>query len=244
MATTISSVKDVVREHLSRTGFPTAMLDLALAGGRRQVEQTGNYYWMHNKKTFNLVATQQDYSITTSASNGLNLPDFKDIRRLFWKKSTDNQWDEVSLSQYTTEDANLRFKTDASDTNSPQTATISNTTLTIWPVPDAVATYNMLLFYYNWTDNPVANTGSDELTTRFPEALIYGALSWAFEIELKDTEGADRWHQKLSEQIVKIRRYAFEREWLDEVVVPFATGPYSKRRARFNPYIPYAQTSY
>ena len=239
MATTLGSIKDIVREHLSRTSFPTVFLDLALAGGRREVEKGGNYYWMRNIKNHDLVAAQQDYSITTSTTNGLNLPDFKDVRRLFWKKSTDTAWAELDLTRYGEEDAILNYKT--TGTGSPEIAIVSNTTLTVWPIPDSAATYNTKLFYYNWTDNPTGNTGSDELTNRWTEALIAGAMIWANEMELKDIQGAAYWRQMLDTEIVKLRRYSLEREWLDEIMITVSGGPYSTRKARFRNY---SQTSY
>src|ERR1700741_4761599 len=59
-------VKDTVREHLSRTTFPTDMLDKALANGRRIVEQAGNWYWMRADTFFTLVVGQHIYPINSS----------------------------------------------------------------------------------------------------------------------------------------------------------------------------------
>ena len=113
--------------------------------------------------------------------------------------------------------------------------------MTVWPIPDSTATYNTKLFYYNWTDNPTGNTGSDEVTNRWTEALIAGAMIWANEMELKDIQGAAYWRQMLDTEIVKLRRYSLEREWLDEIMITVSGGPYSTRKARFRNY---SQTSY
>src|SRR3990167_10521426 len=75
---TIGEVKDIVREHFSRTQFPTAMLDQALAEGRRIIEHHGNFWWMRGRKDFALVIGTGSYSITSSVAPGLGITNFKD----------------------------------------------------------------------------------------------------------------------------------------------------------------------
>jgi len=227
----LGEVKDVVREHFGRVGWSTTMLDLALGSARREIEKhaEGGYYWMRATKSFSTVAAQQDYSITTSASGGLDLADFKDARALKVKTTTDTVWSDVSVGEVTQEEAESMFATD--ETTMPLVAVIDNVTLKLFPVPDVV--YDMKLWHWEWTDNPTTNTGAtgtDELTERFPEALIFGALVWGSEQFEHNSQDADRWAQKFHEQRALIHRHSLERERQDRLIFTPMSGPYDGRR--------------
>jgi len=230
----LGEVKDVVREHFGRIGWPTVMLDLALGSARREIEKNSNggYYWMRSTKTFNSVASQQDYSITTATANGLNLPNFKDVRALRVKESGDTVWTDVSVGEVTQEEAETMFATD--EENMPLIAIVDNTTLKLFPTPDAI--YNFKLWHYEWTSNPTTNTGTtgtDELTERFPEALIYGALVWGCEQYEKSYPDADRWAAKFREQQSQLHRHSLERERQDRLTwVPMGGAFDFRRRTR------------
>ena len=224
-------VKDAVREHFGRIGWPTPMLDQALASARREIEKNSNggYYWMRSTKTFDSIASQQDYSIILGTSGGLALTSFKDVRALRVKESSDTVWTDVSVGEVTQEEAETMFATD--ETGMPLIAIIDNTTLKLFPTPDAI--YNFKMFHYEWTANPTTNTGTtgtDELTARFPEALIFGALVWGCEQYEKAYPDADRWAAKFREQIAQIHRHSIERERQDRVSFVPMTGPYDFRR--------------
>lgn len=225
---TYGQIQDVVREHFGRIGWPTTMLKTALDSARRDIEKNSNggYYWMRTTDTGSLVAAQQSYSITTSTSNGFNLPDFKDARALSVKESTSTVWSDVALGTVTLEEAERMFATDEDDL--PTLAIIDNTTMTFFPIPDD--TYDYKLWFWQWTDNPSANTGTDELTDRFPEALIYGALVWGCEQYEKAYQDADRWHSKFVAEQQKIHRHNIERERQDRGSWVPMTGAYALRR--------------
>lgn len=224
-------IKDTVREHFGRTGWPTAMLDIALGAARRDIEKNSNggYYWMRATKTFSSVVDQQNYSIPLSSSGGLFLPNFKDVRALRVKETTDNIWTDLSVGEVTQEEADVMFATD--DTDIPTLAVIDNVTIKLFPTPDDV--YDFKMFHYEWTTNPTTNTGTtgtDELTARFPEALIYGALVWGAEMFEKSYPDADRWHAKFKAEMVQIHRHSIERERQDRVSLVPMSGPFDNRR--------------
>jgi len=225
----LGEIKDVVRQQFGKIGWPTNMIDFALASARRDIEKNseGGYYWMRATKTWNAVATQQSYSITTSASNGLNLPNFKDVRAIRVKESTSTIWSDVSVGEVTLEEAETMYST--TETTMPALAIIDNTTLTLFPIPDAA--YNFKMWHYEWTTNPTSNTATaDELCTRFPEALIYGALVWGADQYNHDSQEADRWAAKLREQRALIHRHSLERERQDRITLYPMSGPYDGRR--------------
>src|SRR5689334_11747142 len=165
---TLGEVKDIVREHFGRTNWPTYMLDVALSSARRDVEKFENFYWMRSSVTFNTVASTQSYALI---SGSINKPNFKDLRALHVKQTGDTLYTGAAVGELTREAAFLIHPSD--EENMPLAAVVDNTTLYLFPTPDQI--YNMKLYHWEWTSNPSAgNTGSDELTSRFPEALIYG----------------------------------------------------------------------
>lgn len=221
---TYGQVKDVVREHFGRIGWSSDFLDLALAAARGDIEKSGNYYWMRDVTTFNTVAATQTYAIGSGLA--INEANFKDIRALHAKETTSTLWEEVPVGIATLEETFLSWATD--DDDFPQTAVLDNTTLYLFPTPDAI--YNMKLWHYNWTTNPTVNTSSDELTSRFPEALIYGALVRGAEQYDSNFTDADRWRTLFAQELQRIKRHSLERERQDRVsMIPF-TGPWAARR--------------
>jgi hypothetical protein len=222
---TLGEIKDVVREHYGRIGWSTVMLDEALASARREVEKYSNVYWMRASATFNTVASTQDYTI----GSGDDIDDsgnFKDARAFHIKESADTVWTEVEIGNITQEEASLMFPTD--ETGMPLLAVLDDLTIYLYPKPDDA--YNCKLWYWEWTSNPSANTGSDELTKRFPEALIYGALIWGSEQYEKDYQLADRWRALFGQELSKIHRHSLERERQDRITFMPMTGPYAQRR--------------
>jgi len=218
---TYGKIKDVVREHFGRVGWPTVMLDEALASARREIEKTGNYYWMRSSGTFNTTATTQTYSITSSPISKTN---FKDLRALHVKESTDTIWQEVEVGVMTLEEAKLTYATD--DTDMPVLGVVDNFTIYLFPIPDA--TYNMELFHWEWTSNQ-SNLETDELSSRFPDALIYGALCWGLDQFQHNPSEADRWRALFAQQLHLIHEHDFERERMDRVGLVPMRGPFSKR---------------
>jgi hypothetical protein len=228
-------IKDIVRDHFSRTAFPTVMLDEALAGGRRMIEGEGNWWWMRATATPSLVIAQQSYSILTSTSNGFNKPNFKDVRAAAVKRSTDTEWTRVDVGEMPLEEAEQNYATD--ETGETELMIVDNETAILFPIPDAA--YNFKMWNYEWTANPALNThtATDALIDRFPDALIYAALIWGYEMELKDFQGAAYWRQLLGGQpfgrggeISKIRNLNLKRERQDQITLVPMTGPFQRRR--------------
>lgn len=225
MTTTLGNIKDQVREHFGRIGWPTTMLDFALDSARRDIEKYSNFYWMRDTTTFDTVASTQTYAIGSALA--VNEANFKDARALHIKESTDTVWTEMEFGTVTLEEAKLMFPTD--EESLPLLAVLDNTTIYLFPTPDDV--YNCTLYHWNWTSNPATgNTGSDELTNRFPEALLYGALVWGCEQFEKNYQEGDRWRALFGQELAKIHRHSIERERMDRVSMVPMTGPFENRK--------------
>lgn len=218
---TFGEIKDAVREHFGRVGWPTVMLDQALASARRDIEKSGNYYWMRASGTFNTVASTQSYA---TASSPISKPNFKDLRALHLKESTSNVWTEIACGVMPLEEANLIYATD--DEDFPQLAVLDNSTIYLFPTPDEI--YNAKLYFWEWTSNG-SNLESDELSNRFPEALIYGALVWGCDQYEKNHPEADRWRALFGAELRKIHTHDFEREQPTRVQLTPMRGPYGRR---------------
>lgn len=225
--------KDVVREHFGRLGLPTSILNIALTEGRKLIEKEGNFWWMRTIADFVAVVDQQEYVI--GDADDIDISNFKDARALHQKRSEDVRWEPVELGIVDEEQLNLMY--DEDDDGEPEYAIIDNVTLKLFPpLPDVA--YDLRLYAYQWTDNPTANTSTDDLLKNFGMAVVYGALIWGFEIELKDIQGAAYWRNLLGGtpfghggEIAKIKRENFKRDWKDQVVlIPHrGTGRTSRR---------------
>lgn len=217
-------VKDYVREHFGRAGIPTSFLDLALEAGRLEVENAGNFWWMQSQIDFNTVDGTQTYIIGSGAA--INIARFKDAKFLFWKETTDVQWEIVDLGQWEKDELDRMYNTD--DAGTPEAAALVNKTLYLYP-PDPDAVLNMRLYYYQYTSNP-AQTSSDDLTTDFPMGLVYASLAQGYELELKDMQAASYWRGLLEREIKKIKKVHLKRGWKDMIqFIPFK-GPGRGRR--------------
>ena len=226
--------KDIVREHFGRLKFPTAFLDLAFEQGRRTIEKYGNFWWMRDEKDFSFIVNQQAYDIKTIPNGGLNLPNFKDARRLICKQSTATTWDPVTLGTVSKEDLDLAYATD--DDGQPETAVIENDQLIVYP-PDPDEAYDARLYIYQWTDMPTSNLSSDDLLEFFPMALIYSALAWGYEMEVKDLQVASYWRILLGGnpfgqggELAKLKQANFKRDWQDKIELTPRLGPGLNRR--------------
>lgn len=265
--------KDIVREHLARTTFPTVLLDEALTNGRRIVEQTGNFYWMRAETFWQTEVNRQHYPIYSVNDNeaplvevtgfppttstlvvgiqptpvipstfkvqSIKVPNFKDIRFCFVKPANDVEWSPCDTGGVSKEEAELHYA--INENGMPELIILDNSTLlTFPPFPDQ--NYVIKMLYFKWTDNPTSNRATDEILSRFPYALIYAALSWAYEMQLKDQQGAMYWKSLLGGppqqngeignggEIAKIRRHNFKREQQDKVSLIPMTGPYQRVR--------------
>ena len=222
----VAEVRDIVRENVGRDKASAHMLDWALAEGLREIEKTGNYYWMRAVKTWSAVVDQQSYSLTTSSSSGLNIPNYKDTRILLISDQTlsNPDWDEV-FGPIDIEDIGLQFAdtdegmsvawaldeaTSTGTLEDPATAATSPNILLYPPKPDK--TYSLRLHYFQWTSLPAATTSAaHEVLVRWPEALIYLATEALLTSITKDPQFGAVWRQKFSSkpegELQKIIRY-------------------------------------
>ena len=122
---TLGEIKDQVREHFGRIGWPTTNLDFAMSSARRDIEKFSNFYWMRDSTSFSTVASTQTYAIGSGLA--INEANFKDARAFHIKESTDTVWTEVELGTVTLEEALLMFPTD--ETDLPLLAVLDNTTI-------------------------------------------------------------------------------------------------------------------
>lgn len=244
-------VRDQVRENIGRDKAPEHLLKYALDKGLREIEKTGNYWWMRATKTWNCVISQQAYNMTVSTSNGLNIPKFKDFRILLTQDQTlsNPDWDEV-FGPIDIEEAGLEFAD--TDTGMPviysldeSTATATNEALTsqllVWPpLPDKI--YNMRLHYYQWTALPTdINSESHDILLRFPEALIYIATAVGVVAITKDPQMGLFWQLKFDNpgspkdpgELMKIKRYNLDRTMDSRSELRPMRGGIMSRRSRW-----------
>ena len=222
-------VRDVVREQVGRDRLSDPMLDWCVARGLRELEKCDNWYWMEAVKSFSLVIDQGDYSIYTSTSSGLNIPNYKDSRILFVSDQTQTNptWDEV-WGPETIEEVKLAFAD--TDEGMPVVWTQKETgggsgitvdsTMQVWP-PNPDKTYSMELHYYQWTSLPTDITAeTHEVLLRWPEALIYLATEQAMIVATKDLNAGMFWRslfrnpdpRKKTGEYDKIVRYNAQRQ--------------------------------
>lgn len=262
-------VKDIIREHLARTTFPTSMLDESLTNGRQIVEQAGNWWWMKAEADFRIVTRQGVYPINTSgqpvgpvkvrgfppsttSSSGseigveiqpsffevqpIDVPGFKDMRMAIIKTPTDLEWSPMDVGGVTKEEADLHYA--INETGMPEAAVIDNFNFNVYP-PFPDQDYIVRLYYWSWTSNPLSNLATDDLVDRFPYALIYASLAWAYELELKDMQTASYWRQLLGGkpteigyggEIAKITRHNLKRQRQDKMSITPMYGPYARVR--------------
>lgn len=233
----LAECKDVVREHFGRLGFPSFFVELGLTEGRKLIEKEGNFWWMRSISNFNLQVNVAEYSI--EAGGDVDVDNFKDARALQQKLPTDNNWDTVDLGVTDEEQLNIMY--DEDDIGEPEEAIIDNTTLKVYP-PNPDYAYDMRMYLFQWTDNPVLNTETDDLLKNFGMAVCYGALIWGFEMQLKDIQGASYWRQLLGGtpwgrggEIARIRRENMKREWKDRMTfVPHMGSGRPSRRSMSN----------
>lgn len=223
--------KDIVRSHFGGTAFPTIQLDHALTQGRRMIEAHANFWWMQGERDFALAVDQQDYPVYSGA---INLPNFKDVRALSWREPDGVSFEPVAFGDNTKEELDVLYDTD--DEGSPEIAVVENDTIFVYP-PKPDKAYPMRLYRYLWTDNP-AQTDDDDLLKFFPMALVYAALAWGYELQLKDLQGAAYWTQLLGGQpfgrggeLAKLKKENFKRGWRDQITFVPRVGPGPTRRS-------------
>lgn len=166
----------------------------------------------------------------------ISIPGFKDVRMGIIKVVTDLEWSPLEVGGVTKEEADLHYA--INERGMSELAIIDNFTLFVYP-PFPDQNYIIRLYYYKWTENPKSNLATDDLIDRFPYALIYASLAWAYELELKDMQTAGYWRTLLAGkpneigqggELAKIRRHNLKRMRQDKMSITPMYGPYSRVR--------------
>ena len=236
---TIGEVKDIVREHFSRTQFPTGQLDQSLSEGRRIIEHHGNFWWMRALKEFSLIANTGSYGITSSGTGNLNLPNFKDaIAFLYTNSLTGVAFQQIPIGVMEREEADSIY--DVGQDGAPELVIIDNENLLVYPEDPDIA-YPCRFYYWTYTQNPDLNSESDVITLRFPMALAYASIAWGYEMILKEFNGASYFRNLLGGQpfghggeLAKIKRENFKRGWQDKIVFTPHHGSNVRYRRRLD----------
>jgi hypothetical protein len=237
-------VRDIVREQVGGAdALSEAALTWCVERGLREVEKTGNWYWMEAIKTWTATINQGEYSIYTSTSNGLNIPNWKDSRILLTQDSTLAHpfWDEVEGPK-TAEEWATRYATD--DKGMPRLFYVdegnTDATLILLP-PDPDKAYAMKWYYYQWTTLPTDVTSDDhEILMRFPEALIYLATEQGMILRTKDLQSGSFWrslyknpNRQIDDEYKKIERYNNERQHATKITLRPRRGNAARWRDPF-----------
>ncbi len=244
-------VRDIVRENVGRDKISEHLLKFSLDEGLRNVEKTGNYWWMRATKTWNCIINQQAYDMTDATNGGLNIPNFKDFRILLTQDQTlsNPDWDEV-FGPIDIEECGLEFAD--TDTGMPVIYCLDESTTTgtneastskllVWP-PNPDKIYNMRLHYYQWTSLPTDITlDTHDILRRFPEALIYAATEVGVVAAMKDPQMGIYWHSKFDNpqsktdpgELIKIKRYNRDRTLDSRSELRPMTGGLMSRRSRW-----------
>ena len=227
----LGEAKDLVRYFIGKQDLPDHVMTFFMDGGRREVEKRHNLYWMRNKLDFSLVVDQVSYSITSSGSGGLNLPNFKDVRIMLTKLSTFTSYSYPPVEFFDFEKTDTLYATD--DTGETEMAVIDNETLFVFP-PKPDKTYDVRFYYWEWIGNPSGNTLDDELLKRFPEVLLYAATYFGVLSLTKDNTLAAPWLNMMNEEMVKLKRYSDDRAKDENLIMEVKTGPFARRSRRRN----------
>ena len=218
--------KDIVRAHFGGTAFPTVQLDHALTQGRRLIEGHANFWWMQGATDFTLTIDDGEYDVDASP---ISLTNFKDLRALSWREPSGVSWEPIAFGDHTKEELDVLYDTD--DTGSPEVAVLENKTIYLYP-PDPDKAYPVRMYRYVWTDNPAQTATADDLLNFFPMALVYAALAYGYELELKDLQGASYWKGLLGGtpfgrggELAKMKKENFKRGWRDQITLVPRRGP-------------------
>ena len=199
---TVSEFQDLLRRKLGIPDLDPFELKYIVAAGRRELETRGNYYYMAASapKDHTLVVSQQSYNITVSTSNGLGLTNYKDKRALFIQEVAGTQWIPVPIG-------NLQSSIEEKITTAakPQSAVVDGDLLYFFPTPDAA--YPIKLTYFDWTATPTDVTDTDELLTRWPDAVLYASVMFGKRYLTQGKDQATEWEAMMKEQIELLKKY-------------------------------------
>ena len=223
-----SEVQDVVRELVGRENLKDHMMTFAMDSGLREIEKRINAWWMRRRIDFTATDGNQFYLIRSAASGGLNIPNYKDIVMLLSKSTTDTLWERVLITEFDV--AEQIYATDS--TGEPQMAVIDNDRITLFP-PDPDATWNMRMYYWQYTNLPTDDTSDDHEVLRFwPETLIYAATMHLTQYITKDVQMAAPYSGLFEAEFKKLDRYNKDRQSDENTDFVPHSGPTWPRKFR------------
>lgn len=198
---TKGEAKTLIRLLAARGDFEPLLLDYFLDLGRRELEggRSDNFYWMRASKEFNLVINQGDYVITAPP---VSISDFKMVRYVLWKDPTLTGWRQIPSYELDLLDTNY----DTNSNGSPEAYNLDDQTFKVFPV-DPDKAYNMKFYYWKWTANPTNDIATDELLTRWPEALINASVAHALLVLTREPAQAEPWFKLYEREKKKIQEY-------------------------------------
>lgn len=230
---TFGEIKDAVRDGIGKDNVLPRQITYFIGRGRREIENRVNGHWMRGTKNWSAIVDQSNYSITQSAGGGLALANFKDVRSSRSKQSTETIW---SVPHKVYDDFDVVWSNWATDdTGEPREVVIDNENLYLFP-PKPDKAYDMVLYYWQFTANPTANSGTDFLTLRFPEALIFTSVAAGLQFLTKSTEIALPWAGMAEAELVKLSAFVRDRGLPDESWLPAWGGPGQAAQDRYYPY--------
>ena len=202
---TVSEFQDMVRRKLGVPDLDPTDLQLFAVWGRYELESRGNYYYGIALKDHTLTASTQSYSLTSSSGTGLGITAYKEHRELFIRDASGQIWLPVPIGSWDTTLPDHAHST----TGKPQAATIENETLYLFPSPDAA--YNIRLVHFNWTTNPADITSTDELFTRWSQAIFYSTMMVAKRFQTQNPQAGKEWEDMMTAQIKQLKEFTNRR---------------------------------
>ena len=196
---TKGEAKTLIRFLVGRGDFEPLLLDYFLDLGRRELESKDNFYYMRALKEFNLTINQGEYTISTSP---MSISDFKMVRYVLWKDSTLFEYRLIPPYEINILDTNYA----TNGTGAPEAYNLDDQTFRLYPV-DPDKAYNMRFYYWKWTANPTNDTSTDEVLTRWPEALINASVARAILVLTRDAGQAKPWFDLYEMEKNKMREY-------------------------------------
>ena len=201
----VSEIQDLLRSKLGVPDIDPFVLKYILAQGRRELETRGNYYYMvGGPKDHTLTISTQSYSLTSSSGTGLGITNYKDKRSLFIKDVAGTQYIQLPIGSWVSSIEEM-----PTTSAKPQAAVIENDTIYFLPTPDAA--YPVRLLYFNWTTNPADITSTDELFTRWPDAILYASIMAGKRFLTQGKDQASEWEGMMKDQISLLKKFTKSR---------------------------------
>jgi hypothetical protein len=201
----LSEMQDMVRRKLGIPDMDPFELQTILAWARYELESRGNFYFGVGLKDHTLTSSNQSYSLTSGTGTGMGITNYKEHRALFirdvsgatWLPVPIGSWD-MALPEYS-----------HTVTGKPEVAVVENETIYFFPTPSAA--YPVRLLHFTWTTNPADVTTTDELLTRWSQALFYAAMMVGKNYLTQNPQAGAVWEDMLASQVKVLKDFTNRR---------------------------------